>query len=238
MVRISPIMLFMLTMGLPQLSLCDLPCDGDIITNRVNVYRSYHGAPPVIWSHYLKNTAQRWSGIMAENDMFVHSDYSFGENLAMIRALEGMPCEWYVLAAIDMWYAEFDKYNYSRQGFAMGTGHFTQLVWASTRSIGASVSMSSASRQVYVTMEFDPAGNVHGLFDENVLPKWSMLQQHARYQIAQAQEEKPGMGAMRWVPRPPPLPAPPRPRPPRPPPSPRRRPPPPPPPPAYGAYAG
>jgi hypothetical protein len=50
--------------------------------------------------------------------------------------------------AVNMWYAEHASYNYSMPALAPDTGHFTQLVWRSTREIGA--------------------GNVAGAFMSNV----------------------------------------------------------------------
>jgi hypothetical protein len=35
-----------------------------------------------------------------------------------------------------MWYGEIAKYDFRRGGFSMDTGHFTQVVWRSTTTIG------------------------------------------------------------------------------------------------------
>ena len=44
--------------------------------------------------------------------------------------------------AIQSWYDEVNKpgYDFKRHGFAKGTGHFTQVVWVDTRSVGMAVS--------------------------------------------------------------------------------------------------
>ena len=50
----------------------------------------------------------------------------------------------------DAWYNKVKKYNYNRPSFSMGTGHFTQLVWKSSRCLGVSVAYNSASTRAIV----------------------------------------------------------------------------------------
>ena len=51
-----------------------------------------------------------------------------GENLAA-----GYPT---VTDAVDAWGNERTKYNFNDPGFSEATGHFTQLVWKATRTVG------------------------------------------------------------------------------------------------------
>lgn len=51
----------------------------------------------------------------------------------------------------------------------MPAGHFTQLVWASSRELGVGKARSRQGKTVVVAM-YRPPGNVCGLFEENVLP--------------------------------------------------------------------
>ena len=71
-----------------------------------------------------------------------------------------------------MWYEEERKYNYSPQSarFSTNTGHFTQVVWASSRQMGAGKAVSKSGAQ-FVVARYSPAGNVRGQFVENVKPK-------------------------------------------------------------------
>jgi len=48
-------------------------------------------------------------------------------------------------------------------------GHFTQLVWASTRYFGVGKARSRTGK-VLVVAHYRPPGNVSGLFQHNVLP--------------------------------------------------------------------
>ena len=59
-------------------------------------------------------------------------------------------------------------YNFSYGGFAMNTGHFTQLVWSSSRQLGVGVSQSTKTGRFYVVMKYDPPGNVIGSYTRHV----------------------------------------------------------------------
>ena len=43
----------------------------------------------------------------------------------------------------DAWYNEVKQYNYNQPGFSMATGHFTQLVWKSSRRLGVGVAYNN-----------------------------------------------------------------------------------------------
>ena len=74
-------------------------------------------------------------------------------------------------AASDMWYNEVDLYNYDQPGFSLKTGHFTQLVWKSSKNLGAGVAYSSDHTKLYVVARYSPRGNFGDQYDDNVLKK-------------------------------------------------------------------
>jgi len=39
-------------------------------------------------------------------------------------------------ASVDAWGLEREQYNWAKPGFSEATGHFTQLVWSNTTSVG------------------------------------------------------------------------------------------------------
>ncbi|OCK74704.1 PR-1-like protein, partial [Lepidopterella palustris CBS 459.81] len=92
-----------------------------------------------------------------------------GENLA-----SGFPN---ASASIAAWDNESSLYNFASPKFSHETGHFTQLVWKATTTIGCSHTFCN-SRPVsgegqsapgwYVVCEYYPPGNVEGEFGENV----------------------------------------------------------------------
>lgn len=98
----------------------------------------------------------------------------YGENLA-----EGYQN---ASASVEAWGNEGELYNYSDPGYSEATGHFTQLVWRASRTVGcARVNCTSDNKDDdgkasgwYVVCEYYPAGNIVGdhneYFRENVLP--------------------------------------------------------------------
>jgi hypothetical protein len=53
-------------------------------------------------------------------------------------------------SAVNSWYDEVKLYNWSSPGFTMDTGHFTQVVWASSKQLGVGVACSSDKKRCYV----------------------------------------------------------------------------------------
>jgi len=129
-----------------------------------NQVRAKHCAPPLVWSAEVARSAQRWAdSLAARGCAFEHSRSSYGENLA--AGTEGAlgPAE-----AVEMWYAEAKKYDWRAAKFSMTAGHFTQVVWVGSRSLGCGISRCKGMA-IYVC-QYDPPGNVQGAFRQNVLP--------------------------------------------------------------------
>ena len=68
-----------------------------------------------------------------------------------------------------MWYEEVSSYSFSNPGFSMSTGHFTQLVWAGSKSVGFGVAVDASGSSFYSVANYDPPGN-SGDYENNVLP--------------------------------------------------------------------
>ena len=69
--------------------------------------------------------------------------------------------------AVDDWYSEVKNYDYKTGHYDYKTGHFTQLVCVGSRKLGLGVAKRNG--KVFVVANFDPAGNVNGALQENVL---------------------------------------------------------------------
>uniref|UniRef100_A0A8C9WLK9 GLI pathogenesis-related 2, like n=1 Tax=Scleropages formosus TaxID=113540 RepID=A0A8C9WLK9_SCLFO len=71
----------------------------------------------------------------------------------------------------DRWYNEVKNYNYNRPGFSSGTGHFTAMVWRSTKKLGVGKA-EATDGSTFVVARYFPAGNItnQGHFEANVLP--------------------------------------------------------------------
>ena len=130
-----------------------------------NLYRAKHHAPALAWDDTLAAYAL-WHASKCE---FRHSTtHRYGENLAA-----GYPD---IQAAVHAWYAEGSSYYYYFPGFSYRTGHFTQLVWKSSKKLGCayvSCDGRNGTPGKYLVCEYSPAGNMinPGRFAKNVLPE-------------------------------------------------------------------
>ncbi|QRN92792.1 hypothetical protein JRI60_26645 [Archangium violaceum] len=98
----------------------------------------------------------------------------YGENLHWSGTSQAAPptATDAALGATKSWYDEVSRYNFANGGFTAATGHFTQLVWKSTTSVGCAVYNLKGSRwlETYVVCNYQPSGNYQGQFPQNVLP--------------------------------------------------------------------
>ncbi|PVH85692.1 PR-1-like protein [Cadophora sp. DSE1049] len=130
-----------------------------------NFYRGEHGVEELVWNETSAEFAADW----AEGCRFEHSSGPTGENLAAGYAN--------ATASVDAWGLERTDYNFKKPtGFSEKTGHFTQLVWGNTTSVGCAVESCQGENDTpgfYVVCEYYPPGNVVGnnnqFFKDNVL---------------------------------------------------------------------
>ena len=135
-----------------------------------NRYRSKHDAPPLRNEMNLIQFAKARAADMQMTENFNHdnqklSQAGYGENLYMSWGsgqLESPNCANVVKA----WYDERSMY---KGYFSKGVGHYTQVVWKSTTSLGCATSGRSRSGNYYVVCNYHPPGNVIGQFDTNVI---------------------------------------------------------------------
>lgn len=145
------------------------------------------GAPPVAWSAEIASFAQQWADHIAATGKFEHRPYAlensetapvdaaeelpkkiYGENLAIGNGAIGSG-EYGVVDGARGWYAE-------KKDYAPGTpiptdlaefkaGHYTQLVWAKTKRIGAgkaTVQTGELKGWTVIVCNYDPSGNWEG----------------------------------------------------------------------------
>jgi uncharacterized protein YkwD len=128
-----------------------------------NKFRALHHAPNLVWDDRLARYAQRY----ANKCRFRHSHSGYGENIAA-----GYPT---LSDAVDGWYNEYTHYSYSRPRFSHSTGHFTQVVWKSTKRLGCGYAICNGKHGTpgkYLVCEYSPPGNVTSRreFSANVTP--------------------------------------------------------------------
>lgn len=139
----------------------------------MNSVRLQHSAPFLTWDASLATDALSYSQSCNFNPAAQSSDYSsrFGEALA--AGTTSNPVFY-----VSLWSGESALYDYANPGFSTATGHFTQLVWGSTTSVGCGFSSGCGQNYpYYLVCRFRQAGNVISTgqdpaeyFRVNVLP--------------------------------------------------------------------
>lgn len=127
------------------------------ILNSTNFYRKEHNATDVKWNKTLANFATDYLG--KSDCKFEHSGGPYGENLAI-----GYPN---ATASVEGWGNERKDFDFSDPGFTEKTGHFTQLVWKNTTTVGCDRRLCG-QKGWYLVCEYFPRGNVIGQFKEEV----------------------------------------------------------------------
>ena len=135
------------------------------VTKQHNLIRAAVRCPKVEWSDELSKYAQEWAEYLAASDCKLHhrplrGQYAqrYGENLYATSNPQNPMYE-----AVNAWYDERDKYH----GGALTpsdlhvVGHYTQMVWRSTKRIG--IGMAKCRDWYIVVCNYDPPGNI---FDE------------------------------------------------------------------------
>ncbi|XP_053551401.1 Golgi-associated plant pathogenesis-related protein 1-like [Bombina bombina] len=132
-----------------------------------NAYRKRHGSPPLQLSRELSNSAQQWANYLLSIRTMKHSGSGYGENIYYAYGFKELKGQ----QPVDSWYNEIQYYNFSQPGFAMNTGHFTQVVWKDSKLLGVGVA-TDGKGLFYCVGQYSPAGNVMspGYFERNVLP--------------------------------------------------------------------
>lgn len=130
-----------------------------------NEYRSRHGSPPLHINKELNDYAQEWAVHLAKEEKIEQRpNCPYGENILGIWSgrLGGAK------DACTSWYSEVRHFNYGVEPRALIAGHFTQMVWRSTKEIGVGRAKSKLG-QVIIVAYYKPAGNIPGQFLANVL---------------------------------------------------------------------
>ena len=120
-----------------------------------NAIRVQVGVPPLVWSPQLAAVAQNWANTLIASHSFNHSGGRYGENLYTISGGFASPGE-----VITRWAEEMRGYNVTNNSCVGVCGHYTQIVWRTTRGVGCAVA-TEPGREVWVC-EYDPPGNIVG----------------------------------------------------------------------------
>ncbi|CAF1283405.1 unnamed protein product [Didymodactylos carnosus] len=114
-----------------------------------NEYRSKNCVSQLTLDDQLSATAQAYAEYLANTGKFQHSGAKgLGENLYMMRGSGQITVNG--IQPTKSWYDEINLYNFERQGFTSGTGHFTQVVWAGTKKLGMGIAYGNDGRSAVV----------------------------------------------------------------------------------------
>ncbi len=119
-----------------------------------NDWRTKVNTPPLIWDKELAKTALKWAKKLKEKGCaFEHSRISgLGENLFMGTTGFYDPKD-----VVDAWGNEVEYYNYEDNSCSGVCGHYTQIVWATTKKVGCA-KIECNGNDIWVC-NYDPPGN-------------------------------------------------------------------------------
>ncbi len=132
-----------------------------------NRWRADVGSPSLKWSDKLASIAQGWADhLKKDNCAMYHSNNGYGENIYQASPLiwsdgrrdfqHKSPQE-----VTDAWGNEIKDYNYAANSCSGVCGHYTQLVWKTTKEVGCAMSVCGDNGQIWVCSYYPP-GNMVG----------------------------------------------------------------------------
>lgn len=131
--------------------------DKEVILERHNYWRADVGvSPKMIWSEEMAELAADWARTLAKKNcgFFHRPKNSYGENL-----FKGTSGYYGAKEVVDAWASEKQDYNYNRNTCKTGKmcGHYTQIVWENTTSVGCA-KITCDGEDIWVC-NYDPPGN-------------------------------------------------------------------------------
>ena len=155
---------------LPAFSARALDFDANEMVAAHNRWRKTVSTPPLIYSTKLAASAQEWANHLKQSNHchMRHSkpDGKYGENLFWASAIEWSDGKREVQKispkmVVDDWGSERADYDYKNNSCASGKicGHYTQLVWKTTTSVGCAAAVCEDSRDQVWVCQYQPPGN-------------------------------------------------------------------------------
>lgn len=135
------------------------------LLNLHNNARAVYGIPKLAWSDSLAATSQIWANTLARTGKFVHSKRVLtGENLAYGTRGVFTPTRLFNLwMAEKKYFISGKKFPYvSTSGSYKDVGHYTQLIWSTTKKVGCAI--ASSSKLSYLVCQYQGPGNVLGSY--------------------------------------------------------------------------
>ncbi|KAK7791609.1 hypothetical protein R5R35_008140 [Gryllus longicercus] len=153
-----------------------------------NVYRAKHDVPPLKLSKKMCQYSEEWAKRLATTGKLEHRpNNEFGENLFCVWSSDSNH-KVTGREPVDNWYAEIKNHVFGKEPRDLKTGHFTQVVWKDSRTLGVGMARSRGGN-TFVVANYDPPGNFIGNFATHVppvggFPKSAQPQSQAQAQAA------------------------------------------------------
>ncbi|WP_339134573.1 MAG: CAP domain-containing protein [Candidatus Electrothrix sp. GW3-4] len=141
--------------------------DSAAMTAAHNQWRAKTGVPHLKWSTILAGSAQEWAKHLAQTGCNMqHSTTAYGENIFWAGPLSSSNGTSSVQEiteqnVVDAWGNEVQYYNYANNSCHGVCGHYTQVVWKSTKEVGCGMALCPDKGQIWVC-QYNPQGNLIG----------------------------------------------------------------------------
>lgn len=132
-----------------------------------NIWRAQVGVGEVTYSEELAASAQAWAEHLktTRNCSMKHSSGKEGENLYWAGAWSNGPAQDVMSKeVVDSWASEKKDYTYEDNSCGAGKvcGHYTQVVWKNTTTIGCGMAVCDSPKNQVWVCQYLPAGNYVG----------------------------------------------------------------------------
>lgn len=84
--------------------------------------------------------------LASSNSLQHRKNNKYGENLYLGTGMGPQTHE----LAVQAWYDEIKNYNFKKPGFSSNTGHFTQVVWKTSKELGVGIVKRLIESLVYL----------------------------------------------------------------------------------------
>ncbi len=130
-----------------------------------NKVRKEVGTPPLEWSSKVASYAQAWANNLAKKGCKMEHRPNdgkwkriYGENIFW-----GSGKKYTLTNAAESWYSEINDYKHEKitNSNFHAVGHYTQMVWRNTKSVGIGVA-ECPNGDTIIVASYDPAGNYLG----------------------------------------------------------------------------
>ena len=131
-----------------------------------NAERAAMGVAPMAWNAQLAADARVWADELAATGRFEHSPDEAGQEPQGENLWAGTPRAFSPESMVKLWLAEKSDYrpgvfpNNSRSGDVEKVGHYTQVIWRSSRQVGCAVAVGR--EEEFLVCRYSEAGNVMG----------------------------------------------------------------------------